>query len=165
MTSAVWWIVGLVAVAFVVGAVAWWQEKRRRTPRQAAEHAAIRALWRLARRMPASQVLHDRVTEQYFLILRNHMFLDVLVSDIDLTLLEVPAGAVVTTYSIGGEGRPNLGPILRQQHPAELKVQRDQTLRQAKEVLEFNERTGAMNASLEDLLLLHEQLERVLRER
>jgi hypothetical protein len=165
----VWWIVGLtLLVTFVLGAVSRRsRNRRRRAPGQAAERAAIRALWRLARRMPANRLLHDPATGQFVLILRHDVYLTVEVSDVNFTDFTDPdllLGAVVTSYGIGGKGGPMPAPIRREQHPADLKLQQVQTWRQVKEVWEFNERTGAMNASLEELLLLHEQLERVLRE-
>lgn len=55
-------------------------------------------------------------------------------------------------------------PILRQHYPVDPELLPDRTLRQAEELLEFNGQTGAMDAFLEELLLLHEQFERTLRE-
>ncbi|MDT7783529.1 MAG: hypothetical protein QOF58_1948 [Pseudonocardiales bacterium] len=113
----------------------------------------------------ARQLLHDPVTGHYLGINRHHTFLEVLVSDIDFTFPDAPVGPGVTVYGIGAAGRPMPAPILRQHYPVDPELLPDRTLRQAEELLEFNDQTGAMDASPEELLLLHEQLERALRER
>ena len=82
MTGPNWWLIGLAALAtFVLGAVfSRWQARRRRTPELAAEHAVIHALWRLAKRAPAGQLLRDPVTGHYLGINRYLGMLEVLVS-------------------------------------------------------------------------------------
>lgn len=117
----------------------------------------IHALWRLAKRAPAGQLLHDPATGHYLGVDRHHGLLEVLVSDVDFTAPRPPAGAVVTAYGLGGAGRPMPAPILRQHHPVDPEQLPDRTWQEARELLSFNDQTGAMDTSADELRILHGQ--------
>lgn len=125
----------------------------------------IHALWRLAKRAPAGQLLRDPVTRHYLGINRYLGLLEVLVSEVDFTDPNPAADAVVTAYGLGAVGRPMPAPMLHMHHPVDSEQLPGRTWRQAGELLRFNDQTGAMETSLDDLLILRGQLERALRDR
>jgi hypothetical protein len=57
VSTTVWWMLGAAAVAGFI--VSWWLEVRRPSPAERVERAAIRALWKLAKRTPVGVVLRD----------------------------------------------------------------------------------------------------------
>jgi hypothetical protein len=162
MDAVAWWAVAGAAVAGFVGS--WWWGRLRRTPGEKAERAVIRTLWRLAKRVPARRLLRDPGTGRYIGVDRYRSFLEVVVSEIDFTDPDADdvADAVVTAYGLGGAWRPMAPPILRLHKPVNDSNAWQPSLRESGEMLRFNDRTGAMNASLNELITLREQLERAL---
>jgi hypothetical protein len=67
--------------------------------------------------------------------------------------------AVVTQFAVCGAWRPMSPPIMRQHRPVN-DTAPQRTWREARRIEQFNEETGAMNASVEDLVELRTRLER-----
>jgi len=160
-----WWLfAAALLVAFIAGTL-WsrWKQKRRRTPDETAERVEIRALWHLAKQVPTRELLRDPETGRYIGVDRHHSMLEVLVSDLDFTdpRTDDVTDAVVTAYHLGSVWRPMPPPVMRMHTPLN-DTGTSRTWREAGDLLDFNDHTGAMNTSATELADLHAQLNRAL---
>lgn len=169
MTAAGWWLLGgAVLVVFVAGLL-WPGKKNDRSssakdPEDAVQRAVVRDLWKLARTVPNRHVFRDPETGRYLGVDRHRSILDIVVSDVEFTVVEIDLvpDAIVTSYHLGAGWRPMPPPIMRMHSPVDGNSTRT-SWREAGELVDFNDHTGAMNASTAELVDLHAQLRRALR--
>ncbi|UKD50733.1 hypothetical protein L3Q65_00265 (plasmid) [Amycolatopsis sp. FU40] len=153
-----------VPAAFAAGiAAARWKHKRGRSAEETAQRAAIRDLWGLARTFPTRKLFRDPETGQYLGVDRHHTLLEIAVSDVEFTdpATDRIPDAIVTSYHLGSVWRPMPPPIMRMHRPLN-DAGPGRTWEEAGELLDFNERTGAMDTTAEELADLHAQLKRAL---
>lgn len=157
----------LLVGAVVVGiAVSWYFNRPRLSPAARAEQDAIRALWSLARRLPRKGMLHDSVSGHLVGADRRFGMLTLFVADRpppkdgsdDLD-------AVGTWYMLSSFGRPMPPPLLRRQGPLVEGGADSMSWSQAGELLRFNDATGAMNVTPDELAELLLKLQRALENR
>ncbi|MFC3453365.1 hypothetical protein [Amycolatopsis speibonae] len=165
MTAPGWWLLAAIPAAFAAG-IAWsaWRRKQGRSAEETAQGAVIRDLWDLARTVPTRTLFRDPDTGHWLGVDRHHTMLEIVVSDLEFTdpAADLVPDAIVTSYHLGSVWRPMPPPIMRMHHPLN-DTDTARTWEEAGEMLDFNERTGAMDSTAEELADLHAQLERALR--
>jgi len=138
----------------------------RRTPAQREQEAMVRALWSTCRRWPSGLVLRDPVTGRGITVERERGFLTLAITSQpdDDDLADNLAGrraATVTRYMLGFLAAPVPPPLFR--HTAALHdvspVRMSWQQAEAGALLHFNDMTGAMEATTEELAELRAQLD------
>lgn len=165
MSAAGGWLFAAAVLAAFAAGIAWsaWRRKRGRSAEETAQRAAIRDLWGLARKVPARKLFRDPDTGHWLGVDRHHTMLEIVVSDLEFTDPDtdhVP-DAIVTSYHLGSAWRPMPPPIMRMHHPLN-DTGPGRTWEEAGEMLDFNERTGAMDTTAEELTELYAQLNRAI---
>jgi hypothetical protein len=129
----------------------------------------ILALWSMGRRWPDGEGRIDPVTGQVLAIERHSGFLTLVVATPPVDAPESGGSAghdpgdptTVTRYLLGLLTLPAPPPLIRDVEPFDqVGEERGLTRRQAKELLAFNDQTGAMEASTAELAELQEQMMR-----
>ncbi|MBN9747755.1 hypothetical protein DMP23_42835 [Amycolatopsis sp. A1MSW2902] len=165
MNATGWWPLAAAVLAAFAAGIAWstWRQKQGRSAEETAQRAAIRDLWKLARKAPTRKLFHDPETGQYLGVDRHHTMLEVAVSDLEVTdpATDAVPDAIITSYHLGSMWRPMPPPIMRM-HVALNDTSPERTWEEAGELLDFNERTGAMDTTAAELTDLHAQLKRAL---
>lgn len=165
MNTAGGWLLATAALAAFVAGTLWSarKQKRNRTADETAERATIRNLWDLARKIPTRRLFRDPETGRYLGVDRHHSVLEIVVSDLDFTdpATDHMPDAIVTSYHLGSAWRPLPPPIMRMHNPLNDSGP-GKTWREAGDLLDFNDRTGAMNNTTAELTDLHAQLNRAL---
>jgi hypothetical protein len=157
----------LLAGVFTLGiGVSWHLDIRRRKPAEAHDRQAIRALWKLTRRIPEGRLLVDPVTQLPFGVHRRQGVVNLIVPRY---LNEDGTGDVLVTHHlVGSLGLPHPPPLMRHEEllrPDDHGVARGMTRRDARNILALNEATGALNVDRDEFLALTAQLERALKSR
>jgi len=129
----------------------------RRSPALREQDRMIRSLWTLLRRVPSDIVLADPVTGHEISVERQRGFLTLAVADPG----DQPGGTV-TRYMVGFAAAPSPPPLFRHtaasQDPSPVRM----SLKQAGGLLRFNELTGAMETSNDELADVRAQLDRAI---
>ncbi|MFC9251917.1 hypothetical protein [Amycolatopsis thailandensis] len=118
----------------------------------------------MARTIPTRTLFRDPESGRYLGVDRHQTMLEIVVSDVEFTdpATDLVPDAIVTSYHLGSVWRPMPSPIMRMHHPLN-DTGPDRTWKEAGELLDFNERTGAMDTTAEELAGLHAQLKRAIR--
>ncbi len=141
----------------------------RRSPMLRRQEVMIRALWSTGRRWPSGLVLRDPVTDSEVTVERERGFLALVIIDQADDDPSGPddasarrRGATATRYLLGFGAAPVPPPLLRHtaavHDPSPLRM----SWRQAGALVHFNELTGAMEASTEELADLRAQVDRTI---
>lgn len=151
----------LLAGVFVAGmGISWLVGVSARTPVQTAERALIRAIWALARRAPSRELLPDPVTGDRIGVDRRWGLLSLVVADRPDADGAFGETALVTWYMLGSFARPSPPPLLRRHGPVDDEGADAVSWGQARSMLRFNDVTGAMDASSDELVDLHSKVRR-----
>jgi hypothetical protein len=155
-----WWqqlwlpILGVFIAGFgtsaLIGAV-------RRPPALREQDKMVRSLWTLLRKVPSDVVLVDPVTGHEISVERERGFLTLAVAD----PANRPAGTV-TRYMVGFAAAPTPPPLLRHTAARHDESPVRMSIKQAGGLLHFNELTGAMETSNDELVDVRAQLDRAI---
>lgn len=121
------------------------------------QHRMIRSLWTLLRQVPSDSVLVDPVTGNEIGVERERGFLTLAVAE----PADGPA-ATVTRYMVGFAAAPSPPPLFRHTGPRHDPSPVRMGWREAGALLHFNDLTGAMETSNDELADVRVQLDRAI---
>lgn len=140
----------------LVSVLRWSPEKRR-------QEMMIRDLWSTARRWPSGLMLRDPVTGSGISVERERGFLTLAITDpLDRDDLGEGRVTTVTWYVLGFLAAPEQPSLLRHTTALHDASPARMSWQQAGELLHFNDLTGAMDATSDELAELRAQLDRTI---